>query len=151
MLYRGCKGSNPCKTNVTGGILGFLSGRSWQTLNFKTNKICQQYVGPCFSYNPHYFFYFFCQANSKAPEVKQFFHTLLLTITRLLFCLWTDPVWSRCYSLEKFNCRSYYYYWSLLYSVILRSRPDSLRSHVILHEWLAFYSAFSYIHRTVHA
>ena len=29
-------------------------GRSWQTLNFKTNKICQQYVGPCFPYNPHY-------------------------------------------------------------------------------------------------
>ena len=36
----------------------------------------------------------------------------------------------------------YYYYWSLLYSAILRSRADSLRSHVILHEWIAFYSAF---------
>ena len=35
-----------------------------------------------------------------------------------------------------------YYYWSLLYSAILRSRADSLRSHVILHEWTAFYSAF---------
>ena len=31
--------------------------------------------------------------------------------------------------------------WSLLYSAILRSRADSLRSHVILHEWIAFYSA----------
>ena len=29
-----------------------------------------------------------------------------------------------------------------LYSAILRSRADSLRSHVILHEWLAFYSGF---------
>ena len=29
----------------------------------------------------------------------------------------------------------YYYYWSLLYSTILRSRADSLPSHVILHEW----------------
>ena len=34
------------------------------------------------------------------------------------------------------------YYWSLLYSAILCSRADSLRSHVILHEWIAFYSAF---------
>ena len=40
----------------------------------------------------------------------------------------------------------YYYYWSLLYSAVLRSRADSLRSHVILHEWLAFYSAlFEYL------
>ena len=31
--------------------------------------------------------------------------------------------------------------WSLLYSAVLRSRADSLRSHVILYEWLAFYSA----------
>ena len=30
--------------------------------------------------------------------------------------------------------------WSLLYSAILRSRADSLRLHVILHEWIAFYS-----------
>ena len=33
-------------------------------------------------------------------------------------------------------------YWSLLYSAILRSRADSLRSHVILHERIAIYSAF---------
>ena len=31
--------------------------------------------------------------------------------------------------------------WSLLYNAVLRSWADSLRSHVILHEWLAFYSA----------
>ena len=36
--------------------------------------------------------------------------------------------------------------WSLLYSAILRSRSNSLRSHVILHEWIAFYSAFFNIH-----
>ena len=42
----------------------------------------------------------------------------------------------------------YYYYWSLLYSAILRSRADSLRSHVILHEWIAFYSTFLNIHRS---
>ena len=42
----------------------------------------------------------------------------------------------------------YYYYWSLLYSAILRFRADSLRSHVILHEWIAFHSAFLNIHRS---
>ena len=41
----------------------------------------------------------------------------------------------------------YYYYWSLLYSAILRFGADSLRSHVILHEWIAFYSAFLNIQR----
>ena len=39
--------------------------------------------------------------------------------------------------------------WSFLYSAILRSRADSLRSHVFLHEWLTFYSAFLNIHRSV--
>ena len=47
------------------------------------------------------------------------------------------------------------YYWLLLYSAILRCRADSLRSHVILHEWIAFYSAFFCfcfnIHRSVTA
>ena len=33
-----------------------------------------------------------------------------------------------------------------LYSTILCSRADSLRSHVILYEWLAFHSAFLNIH-----
>ena len=32
--------------------------------------------------------------------------------------------------------------WSLLYSAILRSRADSLRSHVILPEWLVFIARF---------
>ena len=31
--------------------------------------------------------------------------------------------------------------WPLLYTAILRSHADSLHSHVILHEWLAFYRA----------
>ena len=33
------------------------------------------------------------------------------------------------------------WWWLLLYSAILRSRADSLRSHVILHEWLAYFIA----------
>ena len=37
-------------------------------------------------------------------------------------------------------------YWSLLYSAVLRSWADSLRSHVSLHEWIAFYSVFLKIH-----
>ena len=40
------------------------------------------------------------------------------------------------------NCLSHYYCWSLLYSAILRSRADSLHSHVILHEWIAFIARF---------
>ena len=45
--------------------------------------------------------------------------------------------------------RNVFVYWSLfLYSAILRSWADSLRSHVILHEWIAFYSAFLNIHRS---
>ena len=42
---------------------------------------------------------------------------------------------------------SWWWWWLLLYSAILRCRADSLRSHVILQEWLAFYSAFLNIHR----
>ena len=42
----------------------------------------------------------------------------------------------------------WWWWWLLLYSAIIRSRADSLRSHVILHEWLAFYSAFINIHRS---
>ena len=38
--------------------------------------------------------------------------------------------------------------WSLLYSSSLRSRADSLRSQVILLEWIAFHSAFLNIHRS---
>ena len=36
----------------------------------------------------------------------------------------------------------------ILYSAVLHSRSDSLRLHVILHELLAFYSAFLNIHRS---
>ena len=39
-----------------------------------------------------------------------------------------------------------WWWWLLLYSAILRSRADSLRLHVILHEWISFYSAFLNIH-----
>ena len=39
-------------------------------------------------------------------------------------------------------------WWWLLYSAILRSRADSLRLCVILHEWTAFHSVFFNIHRS---
>ena len=38
--------------------------------------------------------------------------------------------------------------WSLLYSTVLCSWEDSLQLHVILHEWLAFYSTFFSIHQS---
>ena len=51
-------------------------------------------------------------------------------------------------SLFDCSCRWWWWWWLFLYSAILPSRTDSLRSHVILHEWLAFYSAFFNIHRS---
>ena len=49
----------------------------------------------------------FCCQVARLPEDRFSGHTLLVTITCLLFCLWTDPLWSCCYSLEKFNCRGW--------------------------------------------
>ena len=67
--------------------------------------------------------------------------------TRIL--IYTRIHWKLSVSWTFFSINwHYYYYWSLLYSAILRSRADSLRSHVILHEWIAFYSAFLNIHRS---
>ena len=41
----------------------------------------------------------------------------------------------------------WWWWWLLLYSAVLRSRADSLRSHVILSTWVtSFYSAFLNIH-----
>ena len=41
----------------------------------------------------------------------------------------------------------WWWWWLLLYSAILHSRADSMRSHVILHEWLAF--VFEYAPKVV--
>ena len=51
----------------------------------------------------------------------------------------------RC-SLTRVKLTALYKHWSidwwlLLYSAILRSQADSLRSHVILHEWLVYFIA----------
>jgi len=51
-----------------------------------------------------------------------------------------SPVFARCCCCCCCCCCC----WSLLYSAILRSWAGSLRSHVILLEWLAFYSAFQF-------
>ena len=53
---------------------------------------------------------------------------------------WLSSVCTFCCCLSQSSSMKDYYYWSLLYSAILRSRADSLRLHVILHEWIAFYS-----------
>ena len=50
----------------------------------------------------------FCQANSKAPKVEQvFLYATCNNHSWLLFCLWTDPLWSWRSSLEKLNCRGW--------------------------------------------
>ena len=51
--------------------------------------------------------WFCCQANSRAPKVGQVFPYATCNNHSRLFCLWTDPLWSWCYSLEKFNCRGW--------------------------------------------
>ena len=45
-------------------------------------------------------------------------------------------------------CTGCCFCWSFLYSAVLCSWAGSLRLHVILHEWIAFYSAFLNIHRS---
>ena len=45
---------------------------------------------------------FCCQANSKAPKVGHVFpYATCNNHSGLLFSLWTDPLWSRCYSKFK--------------------------------------------------
>ena len=51
-----------------------------------------------------------------------------------------------CSLWNPFPAKAWWWWWWLLYSAILRSRADSLCSHVILHEWLAFYSVLLNIH-----
>ena len=44
----------------------------------------------------------------------------------------------------------WWWLWLLLYSVILHSRADSLRSHVILHEWLAYFIVCLFLNQGGH-
>ena len=75
-------------------------------------------------------------------------HKVLLQ-SKLCAAQVTHLTWVGLYCLAVKFVR-YIYYWSLLYSAILRSRADSLRSHVILHEWIAFYSAFFFFTEVVY-
>ena len=52
------------------------------------------------------------------------------------------------YLREKEDMILSFFLWLLLYSAILRSRADALRSHAILNELLAFYSTFLNLHRS---
>ena len=58
-----------------------------------------------------FFFFFFAKQIAMLPKQNRFLHTLLVAITRLWFCLWTDPLWS----LEKFNCRG----WCVVLSTVI--------------------------------
>ena len=64
----------------------------------------------------------------------------------LRFGLRLDSEWHNSTVLG--NEAYWWWWWLLLYSAILRSRAGSLRSHVILREWLAFYSAVLNIRRS---
>ena len=77
--------------------------------------------------------------------------TFFFFLSRELMCTSQDNIVSIWYSHEdntlRFD-RAHINCWSLLYSAIFRSRADSLHSHVILHESLAFKSAVSNINRS---
>ena len=79
---------------------------------------------------------YFEMANSPLRLVN-----VLVRAVAMVEVLVTGPACILC-------CLWLLYYWSLLHSAILRSRADSLRSHVIPHEWIAFYGAFLNIHRS---
>ena len=71
-----------------------------------------------------------------APEPPQ------CSLLPFMLQLMQDTAYSSC-------CCCWCWWWLLLYSAILRSRADWLRSHVILHERIiAFYSTFLNIHRS---
>ena len=61
-----------------------------------------------------------------------------------LWAVWGHGLieWTECLPVPIVFC------WLFLRSAILCSQEDSLHLHVILHEWLAFYSAFLNIHRS---
>ena len=68
-------------------------------------------------------------------EDKIHSHIILLSKSTLLHHFTLSGLWQTCNNRNTF-CSS----------AILCSRADSLRSHEILHEWLAFYSVFLNIH-----
>ena len=48
-------------------------------------------------------------------------------------------MWGKGNSAGRVSNWKYWWWWLLLYSAIFHSQADSLRSHVILHEWLAYF------------
>ena len=68
--------------------LRFLSGQIVANTELQNKQDLTTVFGPCFLYNPHYgvFFFFFCQANSKAPKEGQIFpHTTCNNHSVVLF------------------------------------------------------------------
>ena len=77
-----------------------------------------------------------------------FFSMFFIWLSSNFTSLYYTCVTVRSCKNEHSKLSSWFCYWSLLYSAILRFRADSLRSHVILHEWIAFYSVFLNIHQS---
>ena len=92
--------------------------------------------------------WFCCQANSKAPKVGQvFLYAACSNHSRLLFSLRTDPLWSWCYNLEKFNCRGWCVVlsaWCVVLSAVHKVVGWPKFSQ--LSEWLNFPQATLYAH-----
>ena len=83
---------------------------------------------------------------STASFIK-FTHTKWMSAFPVSHRLWhATGCHSANHQIHSFVSRSVY--WSLLYSAILHSRADPWCLHVILQEWVAFYSVFLNIHRS---
>ena len=90
--------------------------------------------------------------NSRDQLITQMGELYVTAIFRMedefgMSCLWAVSghgliEWTECLPVPIVFC------WLLLCSAVLCSLEDSLHLHVILHQWLAFYSAFLNIHRS---
>ena len=77
-----------------------------------------------------------CTDNGCLPITVSVIISLTIIIIIIILISWSFDC-----NFRSWSCYMKWW-WLLLFSAILRARADSLRSHVILHEWLAFYSAF---------
>ena len=118
----------------------------------------QLFSSACFTFFPHFTsihrvtdtFQVWLSLNTKGLLHASLGCPINIYMKELLFCckfqlLKAQSCWtlSICKKGLKQGCC---YCWLLLYSAILCFQADSLHSHVILHEWLAFHRTFLNIH-----
>ena len=73
----------------------------------------------------------------KNPELHRSLSTVCVCVCVCVVYFAVQSTKTSTWSQKKVSCCC----WLLLCSAIFRSQADSLHLHVILHEWLAFYSA----------